>query len=297
MSGTPVVSEIAAAGLIVHVRVEARQFGPWQPGPDHLPARAGTLDVRLLEVLQGTLTDPVGELVRIPVAERGGQDVVLDYYGLWSQVSTEAGSELVALCDGRTPHLADQLTEEHCGSLQPAPAMLPDLRLALALRARPLTVDQILARAGQVRADGGARFARFVWVQVRAAVVSSPERFDALMRIAEDPATRTDAQAAYLRAAYEDASVTESLDTAQRARLARAMFRTALDPAQRDLRDHLLTTFLPNLLATPHPLSTADVFAQRPELAARVRADDADDATSAYGERLRQWLGPGGEGG
>ncbi|MGW1709119.1 hypothetical protein ACWCP8_27320 [Streptomyces sp. NPDC002206] len=296
MSQTPVISEIAAAGLIVHVRVESRQFGPWQPGADDLPERIGTLDVRLLEVLQGTLTDPVGDVVRIAVVERGGEDAVLDYYGLWSQVSTEAGSELVGLCDGSTPNLAGQLTEEHCTSLQPAESVLPDLRLALELRARHLTVDQILAQAGRLRAEGGARFARFVWVQVRQAVVSSPERFDVLMRIAEDPATRTDAQDAYLRAAYEDASVTESLDTGQRARLARAMFRTALDPAQRDLRDHLLTTFLPNLVEAPDPLSSTEVFDERPELAERVRTDEADEGTSAYGERLRQWLGPTGEG-
>ncbi|WP_020392168.1 hypothetical protein [Kribbella catacumbae] len=290
MSQTPVISEIAAAGLIVYVRVESRQFGSWQPGADGLLERTGTLDLRLLEVLQGRLTDPVGEVVQIAVAERGGEDTVLDYYGLWSQVSTEAGSELAGLCDGSTQDLASQLTEEHCSSLQPAASVLPDLRLALELRARHLTADQILAEAGRLRAEGGARFARFVWVQVREAVVSAPDRFDVLMRIAEDPATRTDAQDAYLRAAYEDDSVTESLDTGQRARLARAMFRTALDPAQRELREHLLTTFLPNLVEAPQPLSSTEVFDERPELAEQVRTDEADESTSAYGERLSRWL-------
>lgn len=297
MSRTPVVSDLLAAGLIVHVRIRSEEFGPWRD--DDVPVRTGTLRIEVVEILKGRLTAPAGATAEVAVVERGGDSAVLDYYGIWSQVSTAAGTELVGFCDGATAELGSQLTDEHCSTLLPADSVLTDLHLAFGLLSRHLTVDQLLAEAGRLRSQAGARFARFVWVQVRDAVVASPERFDALMRIAEDPATRTEAQDAYLRAAYEDATVTESLTADQRARLARAMFRTALDPAQNELRDHLLTTFLPNLVTAPvpEPLSSDQVFEERRELVEQVRADEQDESTSTYDETLSRWLRPPEDGG
>jgi hypothetical protein len=118
------------------------------------------------------------------------------------------------------------------------------------------------------------------------------DRFNALMQIAEDPRTRTEAQEAYLLAAYEDATFTEELAKAQRARLARSMFRTALDEDSSELRELLLDTFIPNLIEAqaPEPLSASEVFGDEGELAEQVRADAADPQTSAYSESLESWL-------
>jgi hypothetical protein len=155
---------------------------------------------------------------------------VLDSYGIWAHVPTAPGTELVALCDGTGTDLGEQLTDEHCEQLVEAATVLEDLHLALGLDVRGSTADQLIEEADRLRARGGALFARYIWVNVRDAVVESPDRFDALMRIAENPQTTTAAQETYLMAAYEDATFTESWSAELRARLARAMFRAALDP-------------------------------------------------------------------
>jgi hypothetical protein len=290
MTESPVTSEILRSGLIVHFAIDGAELGDWQPEPDSaLRRRTGKLRLRVLKVLKGRLTPDTAELT---IVQRGtGTSRVMDYYGLWSHVDVTPGTELLAFCDNQTD-LATALTEEHCELLVDPAGPLPDVELALRVETQQLQADGLLIEAARVRAEGGAVFARYIWDRVRNAVVGSPTRFDALMRIAEDPVTRTDAQEVYLQAAYEDATFTESLDAAQRARLARAMFRTALDPAEGELRDQLLTTYLPNLVQAPvpDPLSNTEVFADREELAARVRADEADETTSVYDEKLSQWL-------
>lgn len=297
MTETPVTSEILRSGLIVHVAIDDAELGEWQPEPGTgLRSRTGLLRLRVVEVLKGRLTAGPGEVVELTIEQRGtGTGRVTDYYGLWSHVDTTPGTELLAFCDNQED-LTAALTEEHCEQLVDPAGVLADVRLALGVEARQLPADGLLAEAARLQAEGGALFARYIWARVRNAVVGSAARFDALMRIAEDPLTRTAAQEAYLQAAYEDATFNESLTADQRARLARAMFRTALDPAQGELRDHLLTTYLPNLVQAPTPLSSAEVFDQQTELAERVRADEEDEATSAYDETLAHWLRPSEEG-
>jgi hypothetical protein len=294
MTATPVISEVVVAALIIHLRVEEEHMGPWQPDPDSgLLRRQGTLRLRVVDVLKGRLDIAPGESQELRIMERGtGSARVQDYYGLWAHISTAPGSELVAFCDDATTDLAGQLTEEHCDQLVPARTVLDDLHLALGLQARHLTTAALLAEAGRRRAEGGPLFARWIWVTLRDALVASPARFEELMRIAEDPATRTDTQETYLRAAYEDATMTMDHTREQRARLARAMFRAALDPANEPLRDPLLATFIPNLVGAevPEPLDAAAVFGDRAELERQVR-------TAGVGGELAAWLSTdGGEG-
>ena len=286
MTTAPVVSEVLQAGLIVHIRVTAENLSGWQPEDGGRQRRSGTLAVQVTEILKGRLDVGPGAGVEVPITEhRSGGGLVLDYYGIWAHVSTTPGTELVGFCDGASGDLAEQLTDEHCSQLVEAAAVLDDLHLALGLDVGRLTADQLIAEAGRLRSRGGALFARYVWVNIRNAVVTSADRFAALMRIAEDPTTTTAAQEAYLVAAYEDATVTGSWPAELRARLARAMFRAALDPATADLRDPMLGTFIPNLIAGggSEPLAAPEVFGDRAELAERVRS--APEAA-----RLRDWL-------
>jgi hypothetical protein len=289
MTTTPVVSEVLQAGLIVHIRVTAENLSGWQPEDGGHRRRSGTLAVQVVEILKGRLDVQAGANVELQITERGsGGGLVLDYYGVWAHVSTAPGTELVGFCDGASTDLAEQLTDEHCLQLLEATTVLDDLHLALGLDVRRLTADQLIEAAGRLRVQGGALFARYVWVNVRNAVVASADRFAALMRIAEDPTTTTAAQEAYLTAAYEDATVTGTWPSELRARLARAMLRAALDPATPELRDPVLGTFVPNLIgaAAPEALSAPEVFGDRAELAERVRS--APEA-----EHLRDWLAGG----
>ena len=284
---TPVVSEVVATALIVHVAIASERFGPWEPDEQTgLQRRTGALGIRVGEVLKGTLDEPAGAVVQLAATERGtASRRVSDYYGIWAHVSTAPGTELVAFCDGATTDVATQLTDEHCSQLLPADAVLSDLRAALGLQRRHLPAGELLAEAGRLRGECGPPFVRFVWVNVRNAVVSSADRFNELMRIAEDPATRTDAQDAYLLAGYEDATVTMEWPRAQRARLVRAMFRTALDPGGSALRDQLMGTYIPNLVGAqvPDRLSPAEVFGDQAELEQQVRS-------AGLGGDVGRWL-------
>jgi len=293
MTETPVISEILDAGLIVHIRVVSEELGPWEPEEGGMQQRSGRLAVEVVEILKGRLSVVAGDLVALNVVERGSAGGrIADYYGIWAHVSTTPGSELVAFCDSASDDLRVALTDEHCDELVPAELVLPDLRLAMTLDAENLTPDALLAEAARHRTEGGALFARYIWAKTRNAVVGSMDRFNALMQIAEDPRTRTEAQEAYLLAAYEDATFTEELAKAQRARLARSMFRTALEDDSAELREQLLDTFIPNLVEAeaPERLSASEVFTDETDLGERVRADATDPQTSTYSESLEAWL-------
>ena len=293
MAETAVSSEIVDAGLIVHIRVISEQLGQWEPEDGGMLRRSGRLAVEVVEILKGRLSAAAGDTVELDIVERGSASGrVTDYYGIWAHISTTPGTELVAFCDGASDDLRVALTEEHCDELVPAETVLPDLHLALSLEAEGLTPDALLAEAARHQNEGGALFARYIWARIRDAVVRSADRFNALMQIAEDPRTRPEARETYLLSAYEDATFTEELPIAQRARLARSMFRTALDPDVGDLREELVDTFIPNLVEAeaPEPLSASEVFGDQADLAERVLADAADADTSEYGESLQSWL-------
>jgi len=275
MTETPVVSEILQAGLIVHVRIAAEDLSSWEAEDVGYQRRGGTLTVQVVDVLKGRLDVASGATVDLEISERGSASgLVFDFYGIWAHVPTVPGTELVAFCDGTGTDLAEQLTDEHCEQLVEAATVLEDLHLALGLDTQRLTADQLIEEASRLRARGGALFARYVWVSVRNAVVESADRFAALMRIAEDPQTTTAAQDAYLMAAYEDATFTESWPAELRERLARAMFRAALDPATPELREPVLGTLIPNLIeaAVPERLSAHEVFGSQADLAEQVRS-------------------------
>lgn len=297
MTETPVISEVLAAGLIVHIRVMSEQLAPWEPEDGGMVRRSGRLAVQVVEILKGRPSASAGDSVELDIVERGSASGrVSDYYGIWAHVSTTPGTELVAFCDGASDDLREALTDEHCDELVPAASVLPDLHLALGLEAEGRTPDALLAAAARHQTEGGAMFARYIWARTRNAVVGSADRFNALMQIAEDPRTRAEARETYLLSAYEDATFTDELPMAQRARLARSMFRTVLDPDAGDLREELVDTFIPNLVEAeaPEPLSTSDVFGDQADLAERVLADAADPDTSEYGESLQTWLSPEG---
>jgi hypothetical protein len=306
MTTYAVTSEIFTAALVVQVVVERADLGDpvVEPGTGLL-RREGVVAVRLADVLKGRLAESVGDLVEVPVVVRRADGLRMrDTYGLWSLLPLDPGTRLVAFCDGRTRSLAAALTDEHCDRLTLSGPVLGDLRLALDLQRRHLPADRLLREAERHRGTGGALFARYVWVAAREALRASPERFDRLMTLAEHPGTRVEAQEAYLLSAYEDLTFTGEFPAAHRARLVRAMLRTALDPRVGELRGLLLQTYVPNLVTAPlpEPLSPGAVFdatapdpdATNPDattLRDRVQAELADPRDPVTtSPRLTAWL-------
>lgn len=261
MSPTPVVSELLAAAVVVVVGVVAADLAPGQltaSGQSH-----GTVEVEVEEVVKGRLAVGTGDRVVVPVT-------VQREIGLWSARTARPGVRLVAFCDGTSTDLRALLTSEHCMRLALADSALDDVHLARSVQRRSPTADRLLHEAEQRRATAGGVFARYLWVAAREALRTSADRFDRLMRVAEDRGTRVEAQEAYLVSAYEDLTFTGEFPDTHRARLARAMLRSALDPRLGELRGILLGTYLPNVLTAPlpAPLVPDDVFAAGPDLPA-----------------------------
>ena len=279
MTTYAVTSEVLEVATIVQVVVDDAALGDWTPEPGTgFQRRTGTVTVRLADVLKGRITEPVGTSVTVDVVLRGtGSPRLGDVEGVWSHVPTDAGARLVAFCDAGTRTLALALSEQHYRRLTESGPVLADLRLAIGLQRRSPTADRLLAEAERQRAAGGAVFARYVWVAAREALRASLDRFDRLMLVAEDPATRVEAQETYLVSAYEDVTFTGAYPAEHRARLARAMLASTLDPRLGELRTTLLGVYVPNLLATaaPGPLTADDVFGAGPGPAAGAVAGAA----------------------
>ncbi|GAA1733614.1 hypothetical protein GCM10009809_31240 [Isoptericola hypogeus] len=285
---SPVTSVVLTAPVILVVDVAEVRVGSPAPDPaDGRPVRTGAVRVEVVEVLKGAVAAEPGARVDVPVVLRSAADP-------WGTAA--AGERLVAFCDGVSRDPAELLAAEHCLALVPdAPAAVADdVRLALSLVARHLLSDELLAEAGRVRADAGRDAAQVVYVLVREAVRTDPDRFDRLLAVAADPGTRVEAQEAYLVAAYEDATFTGAFSTRQRAALVRAMLSSALDPRLGDLRERLLGVYVPNLVRAPQPAPPApgDVFGPehaglRAAVAAEL-ADPRDPATTS--PELAAWL-------
>lgn len=285
MSTSPVVSEIFTTAVVVLVEVVSSDLAPAtrRVGPAE---RSGTVQVEVVEVVIGTPGTEAGQRLRVPVTVGG-------VAGLWSAHWLTAGTRLVAFCDAGTTS-ETVLAAEHCARLRPAGEVLDDVRLVARLRRRHPTADQLLAAAEQHRGDAGDVFARYVWVAAREALRTGGERFDRLMRVAEDPDTRAEAQEAYLVCAYEDITFTETFPAEHRARLARAMLRSSLDERLGARRHDLLAVYLPNLLSVPEPLTADAVLDPDPALRDRVRAELADPRDPmTTSPALRAWLGEG----
>lgn len=297
MSTYAVTSEVLDTPTIVQAVVEAADWGPWAPATTSVEERTGTLTVRLADVLRGTLAEAPGDVVTVTAVQRrhtGGRPV--GGLGPWAAAPTDPGAALVAFADGAATTLAAALDEAHCRRVVLSGPLLADLRLATGLLRAGATADTLLAAAERHRGDGGALFAVFVWVAAREALRASLDRFDRLMTVAEDPDTRVEAQEAYLKAAHQDMTFTGAFSAGHRARLARAMLRSALDPRLGTRRRHLLDVYLPTLvgLAAEETLPVADVLAGDTALGEQVRAelDDPRDPTTTS-PALRAWLGEG----
>ena len=285
----PVTSEVLAAAVIVVVEVVSADLGPDVRAGS--TTRHGPIEVEVEEVLKGRITAAPGERLGIEV------DVRADV-GIWSARTARAGLRLVAFCDGGSTDLR-VLLESDLRALVAADDVLDDVRRVRSVQGRHLTADKLLLEAEQEREVAGATFARYVWVAAREALRTSAERFDRLMRVAEDDRTRVDAQEAYLLAAYEDITFTGEFPTAHRARLVRAMVASALDPRLGELRGLLLGTYVPNLVsaALPDPLAPDDVFGDAAGAALRAAVvteldDPRDPATTS--PALSAWLATGG---
>lgn len=295
MTTYAVTSEVLEPGAVLHVLVVAADLGEWEPESESVLRRTGTVTVRLVQVLVGRVSgEPGSDATAHVVQRRPAGRRPLGFLGAWSHVPTDVGTTLVAFCDAEARTVADALSTEHCTRLTLAGLVLADLRLAAATRRTAPTADQLLETAERHRATAGTLFARYVWVAAREALRTSAERFDRLMTLAEDEDTRIEAQEAYLVCAYEDLTFTGAFSAEHRARLARAMLRSALDPRLGALRTQLLETYAPNLVTAPMPAALAPAGTAPPELLDDVRAvlDDPQDP-QATGPALRAWIEEG----
>lgn len=293
---TSVRSEIVESELIFSFVIEGQSFERWIEESDGRSRRSGRLTLRIETIYKGSSAQQADDPFVVQIEQRANPDGgVKGYYGLWSNAPTATGTRLIAFAEGAGSTMSETLSDDHCQRLARSGGIEDGVRLAMSLETGNASGPEILTQAGAAKGQTGAVFARFVWVRTHDWVAASLDAFNQLMMIAEDPETRLESRESYLIAAYEDATLTEGFFAEHEVRLARAMFRTALDPTVGELRTHLLGTYLPNLVGveTAERLTRHAVFAGEPLLLERVR-DEVQRAPDAFAESLRSWLVGGG---
>jgi len=277
VSVSPVASEVLGAAVVVAFDVRAVEAS----------GAGRAIDLEVLEVLKGRVASTPGDRVVVEVEVHSNAD-------LWGTVTV--GDRYVAYCDASSTDLRVLLQPAHCAQLaiDRAAGVLEDVRLVRSVQNRHLVADQLLGTAEARRATAGPVFARYLWVAAREALRTSSERFARLMAVAQDAATRVDAQEAYLVSAYEDLTFSEAFPEQDRVLLVRTMLASALDPRLGALRERLLGTYVPNLvrLPLPRPLTPGEVFSAEDDLRDALRAELADDRDPATtSPALADWLG------
>jgi hypothetical protein len=292
---TDSVSEIVRATTILLIRLHEVTFTPWakERGSD-LMARDVTMQVVIEEVLKGKVRQNVGEPFALKVQQRGtGGFRVMDYYGLWSHVPVQPGARFVAFCAGASDDARMLLTDGQCEQLADPNGVLADTRAALELEAQRLSDTDILAEATRAANQRRDIFARYIWARVQQRAMTSPDIFEALMKILEDPKTTAPARTAYLTCVYDTLGMTASPPEPQEARLIRAMLQLLVLPEAKLLHDEIGAVYLPNILGLDRdtPRHTADeVFNGRAGDRQKILSVLNQGTPAGHTARLRQWL-------
>ena len=235
---------------ILLVRLQKADLGEWGPRPDAGGVqRTARLALKLEEVLKGTVKEQVGDVIRLDTTQYDtGTGRIAAVPGVWSDVSLDPGTELVAFsrCDGT--EAAHVLNDPSCERLCPPREALADVRLALKAEAGNPTLPELLAMAKPVAGALNDIFAEYLWVREGQAAPKEKTGFEPLMEFLESPGLGGLARAALLDAVNADLVVSSTASPWHTQRLAVAMFRLLALPQAASLHDEILQPRLPNLL-------------------------------------------------
>ncbi|MES2163575.1 MAG: hypothetical protein V4476_20650 [Pseudomonadota bacterium] len=275
-------SEILRATHILEVEVMAATAGEWLP-EGRFQRRAVTLDLILQKVWKGAMAR---------FEHRDTEVVVMQYQpatplygaipGAWSSVDLHEGAALIVFCSGPDGAWRRLLEEPCCRRVLPFEVAFADVALASEDGMPPLPLPLLLKRTMLRHDQYGPLFALYV-----AARFLELHRYDdderaAILHALENPALPDVAR----RILYEELHVSLLLADPAPAALIRMLIESTLRvldlPGSDVLRDHVLHTYLPNLLGIVGgavPKSAHELFAD--DGAGRERTAAFFDAAGA----------------
>lgn len=239
-------SIVLRATHILVIRIESSVAGEWTPSPDGWLRREAQLTVLLEERLKGDTREDAGTSLPLRVTQYANPSLwTTGVPGVWSEVSIEPGSRLVAFSHSEGDRTAVLLIEPACELLL-AESALADVRLALRAEAGEMDLAALVEEAGKIAGSLGHLFVEYLLEAYGDAALRSPETFEPLAQLLEHPGLSLVARATLL-SQLTSRLLAGAADPACRERLALAMEGLLGLEAAAPLHDNIRDTFLPNL--------------------------------------------------
>jgi hypothetical protein len=287
-------SLILRATHILIVRVNTPRPTPWQTADGWL-VRSVDLVATVQEVLKAPEGAPLTGPSRLRVTQYANPSPLqMPIPGAWSEAPVEPGASVLVFSVAEpSADLATVLVEPACQRVLPSEVAPMGVRLAMRRERRELTISEFLTQAVGIAPSLDAIFVDYLSAQLTNPELARIETFERLTALLETPGITTATRANLLNAVIGSVSNSPIYSDAHLNRLAVALFRVALSPIDPNLRENVLSVYLPNhigLTGGARLRRASEVFRdladEREEIEWAMRAH----AHTPSGAKLVTWL-------
>ncbi len=239
-------SDVLRATHILLLEVETSAPGPWREDSARFSRRDVAVELRVERALKGA-PDAARVALVLPQYERRMRRIYA-LYGVWSKVSLEAGSRLVAFCDSSASDLGTLLGEA-CFRVEAAEEVLPDLERIERAGDPPRPVAELLAAEEAQVAAFGVLFIRYLSARGEELCRGDFASFDRLVALTGQPALPPRSRAVLFHGLFSMLSLHGPCPERYASRLLQGVLDAFESlPVDAGDREHVLAVFLPNLL-------------------------------------------------
>ncbi len=267
-------SPILLAALVMEVRIEAAQPGPWLPAPPRFQTCTTDLKFRVLQVLKGDAGDAGAagatpeRVVDVQITQArpaGSRYIALP--GVWSGHELLPGARFVTFSATAGADLAAALSDPACLAVEPSEVALADARRALVPLPDTASIGALLQVHAPSRRDFGALFAGYVVDRVIETFFDDRDGFEQVLVTAGDAQLPPQVALILLRGIGDALLRHEPAPDRYVAGYVMTAALVAARPDNAALRAILLQNYLPGLLGLTGGValrSAAAVFAADP---------------------------------
>jgi hypothetical protein len=240
---------ILRATHIAHVTVEDIQFSGWTNVSGRIKQRGVRANVKLVEMYKGVVEQTPGAIVALRIVQSA--PAINRWFavpGAWSRHEIAAGAEFLIFSISGSNDAVEVLAEPSCFSVEPAPASLPDIRLALRSGTPAISLGMLVERCASESALWGHLFSQYLDARLPEVFYDRYQDFETFLSALEAPAISPVATRMLLPAAYAKLMLYDPAPPEFIGRLLLTTLRVLPGPHGSVLKDSVLGTYLPNLL-------------------------------------------------
>ena len=258
-------SLILRASHILVIQIQTSTPGPWRGDEETGEYRDVHLGLSVIEIVKGTTTAKVGDVVEIDVVQPKPAFTLRQLPGVWRNATLDVGTRYVSFSASSSEDAKGLFQEPTLTSLLPPDQALADVHIAAKADKDGLDLTGTLALVKPFEPVIRDLFVDYLVATFGAQARSDIGRWKELCAFLEDPPLHIVARTALLMALSRAAAVPPPSN--ERAdRLAVSLFHLLAMPEAAAQHDNLVSTYLPNLLdvANPHCRTPGEVFHDYP---------------------------------